>query len=107
VEVRGGSLIEIRVDEALVFDSARQAMRAAVDLQKFAEETDVDSNCPTRVGIGNRLRGSDQARRRVVPRRRLNVAARLCGLAQGGEIKVGWARGAYASTMKTGVPMWT
>ena len=38
VAVRGGTLIEIRGDEALaVFDSARQAIRAAVDLQnRFA-----------------------------------------------------------------------
>src|SRR5678815_312405 len=54
VELRGGSLIEIRGDEALaVFDSARQAMRAAVDLQnQFAEETDEDSNCPMPSRIG-------------------------------------------------------
>src|SRR5262245_63326006 len=51
VQVRGGELIEIRGDEALaVFDSARQAIRAAMDLQsQFAEETDMVSNCPIRV----------------------------------------------------------
>jgi len=90
VEVRGGSLIEIRGDEALaVFDSARQAMRAAVDLQnQFAEETDVDSNCPMRVGIGidsgEAIKLDDGSFRGAA----LNVAARLCGLAQGGEIIV-------------------
>lgn len=90
VELRGGSLIEIRGDEALaVFDSARQAMRAAVDLQnQFAEETDEDSNCPMRVGIGidsgEAIKLDDGSFRGAA----LNVAARLCGLAQGGEIIV-------------------
>ncbi|HWP32765.1 MAG TPA: adenylate/guanylate cyclase domain-containing protein, partial [Solirubrobacterales bacterium] len=90
VELRGGSLIEIRGDEALaVFDSARQAMRAAVDLQnQFAEETDEASNCPMRVGIGidsgEAIKLDDGSFRGAA----LNVAARLCGLAQGGEIIV-------------------
>src|SRR5262249_51781303 len=41
VESRGGRLLELRGDEALVvFGSARQAIRAAVDLQvRFVEET--------------------------------------------------------------------
>ena len=88
VEVRGGTLIEIRGDEALaVFDSARQAIRAAVDLQnRFAEETDADSNCPMKVGIGidagEAIKLDDGSFRGAA----LNVAARLCGLAQGGEI---------------------
>jgi class 3 adenylate cyclase len=90
VQVRGGTLIEIRGDEALaVFDSARQAIRAAVDLQnQFAEETDADSNCPMRVGIGidsgEAIKLDDGSFRGAA----LNVAARLCGLAQGGEIIV-------------------
>jgi class 3 adenylate cyclase len=90
VQVRGGTLIEIRGDEALaVFDSARQALRAAVDLQnQFAEETDADSNCPMRVGIGidsgEAIKLDDGSFRGAA----LNVAARLCGLAQGGEIIV-------------------
>ena len=88
VEVRGGTLIEIRGDEALaVFDSARQAIRAAADLQnRFAEETDADSNCPMKVGIGidagEAIKLDDGSFRGAA----LNVAARLCGLAQGGEI---------------------
>ena len=90
VQVRGGTLIEIRGDEALaVFDSARQALRAAVDLQnRFAEETDPDSNCPIKVGIGvdsgEAIKLDDGSFRGAA----LNVAARLCGLAQGGEIIV-------------------
>jgi len=90
VELRGGALIEIRGDEALaVFDSARQAIRAAVDLQnRFADETDADSNCPIKVGIGidagEAIKLDDGSFRGAA----LNVAARLCGLAQGGEIIV-------------------
>ena len=88
VRVRGGTLIEIRGDEALaVFDSARQAIRAAVDLQnRFAEETDADSDCPLKVGIGidagEAIKLDDGSFRGAA----LNVAARLCALAQGGEI---------------------
>src|SRR2546427_4318483 len=54
VDGRGGTVLEIRGDEALaVFTSARQAIRAAVDLQEqFGEEIDVDSELPLRVGIG-------------------------------------------------------
>ena len=90
VQVRGGELIEIRGDEALaVFDSARQAIRAAVDLQsQFAEETDMVSTCPIRVGIGidsgEAIKLEDGSFRGAA----LNIAARLCGLAQSGEIIV-------------------
>jgi class 3 adenylate cyclase len=90
VRVRGGTLIEIRGDEALaVFDSARQAIRAAVDLQnRFAEETDADSDSPLKVGIGidagEAIKLDDGSFRGAA----LNVAARLCALAQGGEIIV-------------------
>ena len=47
-------MIELRGDEALaVFPSARQALRAALDLQEqFAGETEVDPSLPLRVGIG-------------------------------------------------------
>jgi hypothetical protein len=88
VEVRGGSLIEIRGDEALVvFDSARQAIRAAVDLQsRFSEESAADPELPLRVGIGidsgEAIRLPDGSFRGAA----LNIAARLCGLASGGEI---------------------
>ena len=54
VAARGGEVIELRGDEALaVFDSPRQAIRAAVDLQdRFVEETVSDPNLPLTVGIG-------------------------------------------------------
>jgi hypothetical protein len=90
MQIRGGALIEIRGDEALVvFDSARQAIRAAMDLQQqFAEETDADSDLPMRVGIGidsgEAIALEDGSFRGAA----LNVAARLCGLAHGGEIIV-------------------
>jgi hypothetical protein len=90
VKVRAGTLIEIRGDEALaVFDSGRQAIRAAMDLQKqFAEETDNDPDLPMRVGIGidsgEAIALEDGSFRGAA----LNVAARLCALAHGGEVLV-------------------
>jgi YVTN family beta-propeller protein len=87
VEARGGRIVELRGDEALaVFGSARQAIRAAVDLQgRFLEETVADPSLPLTVGIGidageavpveGGYRGGA-----------LNLAARLCGQASAGEI---------------------
>jgi class 3 adenylate cyclase len=92
VQLRGGQLIEIRGDEALaVFESARQAIRAAVDLQmRFAEETDDNPDMPMRVGIGIDSGeaiptddGSGSFRGAA-----LNIAARLCAMAHGGEVIV-------------------
>jgi YVTN family beta-propeller protein len=86
VEGRGGSLLELRGDEALIaFDSARQAIRTAIDLQRrFVEETEADPSLPLPVGIGldageavpvgTGYRGGA-----------LNLAARLCGTAAPGE----------------------
>ena len=82
VEARGGTLIELRGDEALVgFASARQALRAAVDLQARI----VEANLPRGVGIGldageaipvgEGYRGGA-----------LNLAARLCAQAAAGQI---------------------
>ena len=89
VEVRGGKLVEVRGDEALaVFESARQAIRAAVDLQHtFAEETATDPDFPLHVGIGidsGEAVSLDGGFRGAA----LNVAARICALAQGGEVIV-------------------
>jgi class 3 adenylate cyclase/transcriptional regulator with XRE-family HTH domain/tetratricopeptide (TPR) repeat protein len=79
---RDGRVIEVRGDEALaVFSSARQALRAAVDLQtRLAQES-----MPQGVGIGldageavpvtGGYRGAA-----------LNLAARLCSLAAPGEV---------------------
>src|SRR5439155_4453317 len=87
VEARGGSVIELRGDEALaVFTSARQAIRAAVELQdRFVEETEADPALPLGVGIG--LDAGE-----AVPVEggyrggALNLAARLCGQAGPGEV---------------------
>lgn len=87
VDDHGGSVIELRGDEALaVFDSARQAIRAATLLQqRFLEETEADPTLPLPVGIG--LDAGE-----AVPVERgyrggaLNLAARLCGRAGPGEI---------------------
>jgi class 3 adenylate cyclase len=54
VEARGGTLLELRGDEALcVFFSSREAIRTAVDLQeRFVEETLEQPELPLTVGIG-------------------------------------------------------
>jgi class 3 adenylate cyclase len=89
-ELRGGRLIELRGDEALlVFDSARQAIRAAMDLQRqFAAETAADPELPLNVGIGidsgEAIALEDGGFRGAA----LNVAARLCAMAQTGEVIV-------------------
>lgn len=82
-----GELLELRGDEALcVFRSARQALRAAVELQRrLRTERDKDPAFPIGVGIGldageavpthGGYRGAS-----------LNLAARLCALAGAGEI---------------------
>jgi predicted ATPase/class 3 adenylate cyclase len=85
VERRGGSLIELRGDEALaVFPSPREALRAAVDVQARFAEAATDT-LPLRVGMGidagEALRVRDGYRGGA-----LNLAARLCARAQAGEI---------------------
>jgi class 3 adenylate cyclase len=88
VEAHGGELIEVRGDEVLaVFTSARQAIRAAVDLQgRFGEETDANPGLPLRVGVGidsgEAVKLEDGSFRGAA----LNVAARLCGRAHGGDV---------------------
>jgi class 3 adenylate cyclase len=90
VEVHGGELIEVRGDEGLaVFASARQAIRAAVDLQaRFADESELDSRLPLRVGIGIDSGEAVQLPDGIYRGAALNVAARLCGLAHGGDVIV-------------------
>jgi WD40 repeat protein/energy-coupling factor transporter ATP-binding protein EcfA2 len=86
VEAWGGKLVELTGDEALgVFDSARQALRAAVELQAaFAAETSADPLLPLNVGIGldagEAVPVGDGYRGAA-----LNLAARLCALAGPGE----------------------
>jgi YVTN family beta-propeller protein len=87
VEEHGGSVIELRGDEALaVFTSARQAILAATHAQaRFLEETLADPTLALPVGIG--LDAGE-----AVPVEggyrggALNLAARLCGQAAAGEI---------------------
>src|SRR4026207_2541316 len=83
-------MVEVRGDEALaVFTSARQAIRAAVDLQKqFDQETELDEELPMRVGIGIDSGGAAPPADGTFRGSALNVAARLCGRAHGGEVLV-------------------
>ncbi|HYT78053.1 MAG TPA: ABC transporter substrate-binding protein [Actinomycetota bacterium] len=87
VEARGGSVIELRGDEALaVFSSPRQALRASVELEiRFVEETVANPSLPLPVGIG--LDAGEavpiEGGYRGGP---LNRAARLCGQAGPGEV---------------------
>ncbi len=87
VEELGGRLVELRGDEALVvFSSARQAIRTAVALQqRFVERMRSDDSLPLRVGIGldagEAVSVGDGFRGGA-----LNLAARLCSIAQPGEV---------------------
>jgi adenylate cyclase len=82
VSATGGEVIELRGDEALcVFPSARQALRAAVEMQRrFRARDDGKAAFPLGIGIG-------LAAGEAVPLEggyrggALNLAARLCGLA--------------------------
>ena len=82
-----GEVVELRGDEALaVFDSARQALLAAVRLQeRFVDETIIDPALPLRVGIGLDT-GEALPVQGGYRGNALNVAARLCGLAAPGEV---------------------
>jgi peptide/nickel transport system substrate-binding protein len=87
VEARSGTLLELRGDEALcVFASAREAIRAALDLQqRFVEETLAQPELPLTVGIG--LDAGEAVEVQGGYRGgALNLAARLCGQARAGEI---------------------
>lgn len=87
IEAHGGELLELRGDEALgVFTSAREAVRASVDLQRLFRGGDEEQpGLPLGVGIG--LDAGE-----AVPVEggyrggALNLAARLCSLASPGEI---------------------
>ncbi len=87
VEAWGGNLVELRGDEALaVFESPRQALRCAVELQSaFADESARDTTMPLGVGVGldagEAVPVGDGYRGAA-----LNLAARLCGAAGPGEI---------------------
>jgi YVTN family beta-propeller protein len=82
-----GELLELRGDEALsVFRSARQALRAAVEIQRRLRTGDADQP-PFPLGVGMGLDAGE-----AIPTQggfrgtSLNVAARLCGQAAPGQI---------------------
>jgi DNA-binding SARP family transcriptional activator/class 3 adenylate cyclase/ABC-type glycerol-3-phosphate transport system substrate-binding protein len=87
IESRAGTIVEVRGDEILaVFDSAREAIRAALDLQASLV-SDETADVPLGVGIGidagEAVPLGDGYRGRA-----LNLAARLCARARPGEILV-------------------
>ena len=90
VETHGGDVVEIRGDEALaVFASARQAIRCAIALQaRFDEEAAIDHDLPLRVGIGLDSGEAVALENGGFRGAALNVAARLCARAHGGEVIV-------------------
>ncbi len=89
VESRSGSLVEARGDEILaVFDSAREAIRSAVELQAtLATETARAPDLPLNVGIGIDA-GEAVPLGTGYRGRALNLAARLCARARPGEILI-------------------
>lgn len=87
VEAHGGSLLELRGDEALcVFRSARAAIAAAIGLQDdFVRRAIEDPETPLLVGIGLDV-GEALAVEGGYRGGALNLAARLCSQAGPGEI---------------------
>ncbi len=82
VEERSGRLIELRGDEALVvFDSARQALRSAVELQARVTEAGLPRGVGVGLDAGEAVPVADGYRGGA-----LNLAARLCSLAGPGEV---------------------
>jgi adenylate cyclase len=84
----GGELLELRGDEALaVFASARQAVRAAVELQRRFRARDAEGTpvFPLAIGIGLDA-GEAVAIERGYRGGALNLASRLCSVAAPGQI---------------------
>ena len=89
VEAHGGHVVEIRGDEAVaVFTSARQAIRAGADLQSHLGEKSDARDLPLRVGIGIDSGEAVELEDGSFRGAALNVAARLCGRAHGGEVLI-------------------
>jgi class 3 adenylate cyclase len=89
VETHEGELREMRGDEALaVFASARQAIRAAVDLQDHLDDQTSSIDIPCKVGIGIDSGEAVQLEDGSFRGAALNIASRLCGRAHGGEVLV-------------------
>jgi DNA-binding SARP family transcriptional activator/class 3 adenylate cyclase/ABC-type glycerol-3-phosphate transport system substrate-binding protein len=87
IDMRAGTVVEVRGDEILaVFDSAREAIHAALELQAELA-SDQRADVPLGVGIGidagEAVPLGDGFRGRA-----LNLAARLCARARPGEILV-------------------
>jgi DNA-binding NarL/FixJ family response regulator/class 3 adenylate cyclase len=89
VAAHEGTLVELRGDEALMaFDSPRQAIAAAIDLQsRFVDEALDEPELPLFVGIGLDA-GEAVAVGEGFRGGALNLAARLCSRAGPGEILV-------------------
>jgi serine/threonine protein kinase/class 3 adenylate cyclase len=87
IERRGGQLVELRGDEALAtFVSARQALRAAAELQaRYVDQSLSSTEDPLPVGIGLDA-GEAVSVAGGYRGGALNLAARLCSLAGPGEI---------------------
>jgi class 3 adenylate cyclase len=84
----GGDLTELRGDEAMcVFSSPRQAVRAAVEIQRQLRAPPVEPAFPLGVGVGLDA-GEAVPTEGGYRGRALNFAARLCSSAKGGEILV-------------------
>ena len=88
VPAYGGELLELRGDEALcVFGSARQALRAAVELQRRLRTPSEENGYVFPVGVGVGLDAGE-----AVPTEggyrggALNLAARLCSVAAPGQV---------------------
>jgi class 3 adenylate cyclase len=84
-----GHLVEVRGDEVLtVFASARQAVRAAQDLQsRYADAARLQPDWPVGIGIGLDIGEAAQVEGGYRGAA-LNRAARLCSLAAAGEVLV-------------------
>jgi class 3 adenylate cyclase len=89
IERWDGRLIELRGDEILaVFGSVRQALQAAIEMQTgFEEATRAQPDLPLSVGIGLDV-GEAAALEDGYRGAALNRAARLCGVADAGDILV-------------------
>jgi class 3 adenylate cyclase len=99
-EEYGSDLVEVRGDEALlVFTSARAAIRAGVDLQARFREASEDLEIPLRVGIGIDSGEAVELEDGSFRGSALNVAARLCGRAAGGEVIISEATSRLAGRL--------
>ena len=88
VEAHDGTVIELRGDEALAtFSSPRQALRAAVELHAVLADEATITDLPLHVGIGLDI-GEAVSVEGGYRGDALNFAARLCGVAAGGETLV-------------------